>query len=131
LVGYPLIREINMKMPEPGLTLEVKYVKNHDGDTITFEVSRSFDVRLLGIDTDELDEERGPMIQKFVQDELSNAKTITVFIPAHDSTKFMDFNSFGRVLGDVYYDGKSLREELDKRGYFKAQETVRKTIGKK
>ena len=82
-------------------------------------MSRTFDIRLLGIDTDELDDKRGPLIQKFVQDELSNAKTITVFIPANDSTKFMDFNSFGRVLGDVYYDGKSLREELIKKDLFK------------
>lgn len=97
-------------MQEPGLTILVDVVSVHDGDTIKVRVSREFDIRVRGIDTPELKTVEGKEVQKIVENLITTADKIIVFIPSNDPLKLMDFNSFGRVVGDVYLDGKSLAD---------------------
>lgn len=87
---------------------EVKYLRNYDGDTITFNYGK---VRVLGIDTAEMKSKRpceaqfGLIAQAFVEKELKNARRITL-------TNHGKRDKFGRILANVEYDGKNLREEL-------------------
>ena len=87
---------------------DVKYIKNYDGDTITFNVGK---VRVLGIDTAELrskkpcEKEFGKIAQAFVQKELKTAKQIYL-------TNNEKRDIFGRILARVHYDGKDLSQVL-------------------
>lgn len=88
--------------------MEVRYLHNYDGDTVTFNVGK---VRVLGIDTAELksrkpcEDEFGRIAQVFVEKALKNATKITI-------TNFEKKDIYGRILADIQYDGKSLKEEL-------------------
>lgn len=99
----------------------VKYISNYDGDTITFHLPgiHAFfgdraKVRVLGIDTPELkpkgkelpcETEWGRVAKKLVAAELKNAKRIHL-------TNLDGLDKYGRILADVEYDGKNLREVL-------------------
>ncbi|WPU67097.1 thermonuclease family protein [Peredibacter starrii] len=87
---------------------DVKYLRNYDGDTITFDVGK---VRVLGIDTAELksrkpcEKEYGKVAQIFVEKELRAAKEIYL-------TNNNKRDIYGRILAKVHYDGKDLGEVL-------------------
>lgn len=87
---------------------EVKYIRNYDGDTITFNYGK---VRVLGVDTGEMKSKRpceaqhGRVAQVFVEKELKNARRITL-------TNHGKRDKFGRILANVEYDGKNLKEVL-------------------
>lgn len=102
----------NLSSPEPGLTVVAEVVSVHDGDTIKVRITREFDVRVRDIDTPELKSVEGKEVQKIVENLVRTAKKVIVFIPSNDPTKLMDFNSFNRVVGDVYLDGESLAETV-------------------
>jgi endonuclease YncB( thermonuclease family) len=87
---------------------EVKYLRNYDGDTITFNYGK---VRVLGIDTGELKSKRpceaqyGVIARVFVEKELKNARRISL-------TNLGKRDKFGRILANVEYDGKNLKEVM-------------------
>ena len=92
------------------------YLKNYDGDTITFLVDLGFGsyrkirVRLLGVDTPEMrggsveSKEKAKLSKIFVEEALSNANEIVI--------KTELDKSFDRYLAHVTYDGIDLSEEL-------------------
>lgn len=87
---------------------DVKYIKNYDGDTITFNVGK---VRVLGVNTAELRSKKpceksfGKVAQAFVEKELKAAKQIYL-------TNNEKHDIYGRILAKVHYDGKDLSEVL-------------------
>jgi endonuclease YncB( thermonuclease family) len=105
--------------PQPAIITQAFVVANHDGDTVTVEIRRRFSVRIRGIDTPELKEKGGKEARDFVKSELPVNKEVTVVIPTNNPLNLMDVNSFGRIVGDVWYDGKNLKEELEKNGHIK------------
>lgn len=96
-----------------------------DGDTVGFEASflpeplkKELLIRVYGVDTPEKghraqcvsENEKGQAATKFTANTLNNAKKIEVAIGNWD--KFG-----GRVLGDVFVDGQSLRKLLIQNGF--------------
>lgn len=86
----------------------VKYLRNYDGDTVTFDVGK---VRVLGVDTAELrskrpcEKEFGKVAQAFVEKELKGARRIYL-------TNNGKRDIYGRILADIHYDGKNLAKVL-------------------
>jgi endonuclease YncB( thermonuclease family) len=86
-----------------------------DGDTIDVILDMGFDilfaqrVRLFGIDTpesrtrDKVEKVYGLKSKKFLQEKLKKAKKITI-----KTYKNSETGKFGRILGDVWCDGKSV-----------------------
>lgn len=91
--------------PEPSYVTKAKCTNVHDADTITVEVKRTFNIRLGNASKAELDTEEGKALQKRLE-ELLLGKDVVVQIPFGDNEKLMDFNSFERVVGFVWLNGK-------------------------
>ena len=101
-----------------------KVTKIVDGDTIDVLLDMGFDilyqqrVRLFGIDTPEsrtrdLEEKKYGLLSKyFLKAELSLGKKITVKTYKGDET-----GKFGRILGDIWIDGKSVNQKMCDKGY--------------
>ena len=95
-----------------------------DGDTIDVILDMGFNilfaqrVRLFGIDTPEsrtrdlVEKKYGLKSKKFLQDQLKKAKSITI-----RTYKGEEKGKFGRILGDIYCDGKSVNSEMVKVGH--------------
>jgi micrococcal nuclease len=99
----------------------VEYVKNYDGDTITFNLpgihpyfGKKAKLRVQGIDTPEIkpkgmaqpcETEWGRVARKLVEAELKHARRI-------DITNLNGRDKYGRILGQVVYDGKNLKDVL-------------------
>ena len=114
-----LAKEIEMKK------YNYKITRVLDGDTVGFEASflpeplkKELLIRVYGVDTPEKghraqcvsENEKGQAATKFTANTLNNAKKIEVAIGNWD--KFG-----GRVLGDVFVDGQSLRKLLIQNGF--------------
>jgi endonuclease YncB( thermonuclease family) len=110
-----------MKSLEPGLLIPVNYKRTIDGDTIEFEIKRRVSIRLRDIDVAELKTEIGDNAKKFVENLFEVSNDIMVFIPTNCPEKLMDFNSFERIVADVYVNKKSLAEMLRKNGFEKVK----------
>lgn len=95
----------------------VKYVKNYDGDTITFNIDgvhpffgNNIRVRLARIDAPEINSKnkeeklKALITKKYVSNVLSNAKKIEL----KDTKRCKYF----RIIADVIVDGKSLSDDL-------------------
>jgi endonuclease YncB( thermonuclease family) len=104
---------------KPGLTTKVDYVRTVDGDTIEVEIRRSFHVRLKDIDVYERYTDMGKEATAYVHSILSDAGEILLFIPSNDPEKLMDINSFSRLVGEIYVDGKNLNDLLEEKGFEK------------
>ena len=101
-----------------------KVTKVVDGDTIDVTLDMGFDilyqqrVRLFGIDTpesrtrDKEEKKYGLLSKYFLKDALSNGKKITIKTYTGDET-----GKFGRILGDVWIDGKSINQTMCDKGY--------------
>ena len=102
-----------------------KIVKVIDGDTVDVDIDLGFGVwlhkeriRLYGIDTPEsrtrdLEEKKYGLLSKyFLKAELSLGKKITVKTYKGDET-----GKFGRILGDIWIDGKSVNQKMCDKGY--------------
>ena len=98
-----------------------KVTKVVDGDTIDVIMDMGFDimyksrVRLFGIDTPEsrtrnLDEKkRGLLAKKYLQEALKAGKKLSI-----KTYKDNETGKFGRILGDVFIDGKSINAQMVK-----------------
>ncbi len=97
----------------------VKYIKNYDGDTVTFDIPQThplfgqkISVRVRSIDTPEIngknpcEKEASRTARKLVNNLLKNAKRIDLLNPGRDK--------YFRILADVQYDGKDLKEIIKK-----------------
>ena len=90
-----------------------------DGDTIDvvldlgFSILHKCRVRLYGIDTpesrtrDKDEKVRGKLAAKFLEDAITNGKTIVLQSKLKDSK-----GKFGRVLGDIVVDGLNINQEM-------------------
>lgn len=104
---------------EPGLLIPVNYSRTIDGDTIEVEIRRKFNVRLRDIDCPEKDTKEGIEASEYVETLMGFADNILVFIPTNCPDKLMDFNSFERVVGDIYIKDNNLSTMLKAKGYEK------------
>lgn len=98
-----------------------KVTKAVDGDTIDVIMDMGFDimyksrVRLFGIDTPEsrtrnLDEKkRGLLAKKYLQEALKAGNKLSI-----KTYKDNETGKFGRILGDVFIDGKSINAQMVK-----------------
>lgn len=95
----------------------VKYIRNYDADTITFEIKgvhplfgENIPVRVAGIDTPEVatknacEKETGRIAKKLIESVLKQAKRIDLINVERDK--------YFRILADVMVDGKSVKEIL-------------------
>ena len=101
-----------------------KVTKIVDGDTIDVTLDMGFDilyqqrVRLFGIDTpesrtrDKEEKKYGLLSKYFLQDCIKKGKKITIKTYKGDET-----GKFGRILGDVWIDGKSVNQIMCDKGY--------------
>ena len=96
-----------------------------DGDTVAFEANflpdplkKELSIRVYGVDTPEKghraqcdsEKQKGEEASAFTKDLVKNAKKTQVVLISWDKYG-------GRVLGDVLFDGQSLREQLISKGY--------------
>lgn len=98
---YLLDEITTMNKPDHGLSTAVYYVKNHDGDTVTVEIRRQFEVRLKDINAPELKDEGGVQARDFLTALLKD-QPLTLFVPAVHDDKLMDSLSFTRVVGELW-----------------------------
>lgn len=93
------------------------YLDNYDGDTVTVHIpnthplfGHAIKVRLIGIDTPEIkgsspcEKEKAFYAKKYVKSLLEKAEEIELRSPARDK--------YFRVLGDLWFDGRSLKDLL-------------------
>ncbi|MCB0392047.1 MAG: thermonuclease family protein [Bdellovibrionales bacterium] len=97
----------------------VKYLKNYDGDTITFKIhnvhpliGENISVRVRGIDTPEIktkdtcEKVKGRIARKLTENLMKNAKRIDL--------KNIGRDKYFRILADIEFDGKDLKSILIK-----------------
>ena len=101
-----------------------KVTKVVDGDTIDVTLDMGFDiiyqqrVRLFGIDTpesrtrDKVEKVYGLKSKKFLQEQIKKAKKVSIKTYKGDET-----GKFGRILGDVFLDGKSVNSLMCQKGH--------------
>ena len=111
-----------------GVTYDATIVRAIDGDTIVIAapylpapLKPELGVRIFGVDTPEksfrakcdIEKQRGEQSSVFVKNLITSTKKHQVVL--YDWDKFG-----GRVLGDMLFDGVSLRELLIKNGFARA-----------
>ena len=111
-----------------GVTYDAKIIRAIDGDTIVIAapylpapLKPELGVRIFGVDTPEKsfrakcesEKVRGEQASVFVKDLIAGTKKHQVVL--YDWDKFG-----GRVLGDMLFDGMSLRDLLIKNGFARA-----------
>jgi len=97
------------------------YVRNYDGDTVTFDlpglhpiIGDKISIRVNGIDTPEIrgkcEQEKysAEQAKEMVADILKDAETITL--------KNITRGKYFRIMADVFVDGESLADELIEAG---------------
>jgi len=101
-----------------------KVTKIVDGDTIDVMLDLGFDikyksrVRLFGIDTpesrtrDKVEKKYGLLSKKFLQEQIKKSKRVTIKTYKGDET-----GKFGRILGDVFLDDKSVNSLMCTKGH--------------
>jgi len=112
--GSPVFAETLSRADKYKTFENVRFVKNYDGDSITFDipdtpaiVGKNIVVRLRGIDTPELKKKTCPeateiaqRAQQMVHSLLKNAKVINLHR--------IDRGKYFRILADVEFDGQDL-----------------------
>ena len=96
-----------------------------DGDTVDVDIDLGFGVwmrkervRISGIDTpesrtrDKVEKVYGLKSKKFLQEQIKKAKKVSIKTYKGDET-----GKFGRILGDVFLDGKSVNSLMCKKGH--------------
>ena len=95
-----------------------------DGDTIDVRIDMGFDikyksrVRLFGIDTPEsrtknlTEKKYGLLSKKFLENALANGTKKVIKTHKGEQT-----GKFGRILGEIFIDGKNINLEMCKKGY--------------
>ena len=101
-----------------------KVLKIIDGDTIDVVLDLGFDilhksrVRLFGIDTpesrtrDKEEKQRGLISKKYLTEAIKKDNKLTI-----KTHKGSETGKFGRILGEVFVDGKNINLQMTKDGY--------------
>jgi len=129
LLSLLLIPCLVMAQKTPkGATYDAQIVRINDGDTVVIAapflpapLKPELAVRIFGVDTPEksfrakcdIEKQRGEQSSVFVKNLITSTKKHQVVL--YDWDKFG-----GRVLGDMLFDGVSLRELLIKNGFARA-----------
>ncbi len=92
----------------------VQYIKNYDGDTVTFNIpgahplfGNNISIRVNGLDTPEIrtknkcEKSKARIAKKLVQNQLRNAKKIDLIN--------IKRGKYFRIVADIIYDGKNLK----------------------
>lgn len=100
----------------------LEYVRNYDGDTITFQIpdvhpllGSMISVRLAGIDTPEIngkkpcERELAQLAKQFVHEEMESAYDIEL--------RHAQRGKYFRIIGSLIYDGRNLSHELIQNGF--------------
>lgn len=100
----------------------VKYIKNYDADTITFDIpgvhpllGQKISVRVNGVDAPEIkadntcEKQSARMARNLVENVLKRAKRIDLVT--------VDRDKYFRILANVVVDGKNLKDVLLKNGF--------------
>ena len=95
----------------------VKYLKNYDGDTITFEIpnvhpilGKKISIRVNGVDTaeirtkDQCEKTNARTARKLIKSILTRSKSIEL--------RNIQRGKYFRIVADVYADGKSIKDTL-------------------
>lgn len=112
--------------PYPGWASKAFVRRIIDGDTIEVEVRKKFAIRVADprgrFNVAELNTAKGKEAKQFVSDLLmpcGEDKKITIFIPAGPGN--MDINSFNRLVGEIWVDGKRFTDILMENGFGKLE----------
>lgn len=111
LIYLTLCFAVGFAPPPIGYTVECRVIRIIDGDTVDVEIRKVVRVRLLSCwapetrTKDKAEKKRG-LASKANLVKLAEGKDVVLHIPG--SKRLSDSFSFGRVLGDVYVDGKSV-----------------------
>ena len=101
-----------------------KVLKIVDGDTIDVRIDMGFDikyksrVRLYGIDTPEsrtrdlVEKKYGLKSKKYLKEALLNGKRKIIKTHRGEQT-----GKFGRILGEIFIDGKNINLDMCEKGY--------------
>lgn len=84
---------------------QAKVVKVHDGDTITLETDFrdfQFPLRLLGINSPELNENRGKESQQWLSSLILDQEVMILI------DRFQRVGKYGRLLGVVFHNGMDI-----------------------
>ena len=113
-------------VPQEGLTIKGTIASVHDCDTVTVEIKRKVTIRLLDhknyknkkFGCPELSTKAGQDARDYVEENFKG-KEVILFVPAFKSEDFLDFNTFNRVLADVWLKdtGENLSEHLEMKGF--------------
>ena len=114
-----------MNQPRPGFCSPVKVTRVIDADTIEVELTRRFNVRLVHenyegkyFNAPEKNTTEGIDAANFVDEVIEeHDDNAVLFIPTGEDQKLMDFNSFSRILGEIWVDGERLTDLLIEYGY--------------
>lgn len=90
-------------IPPLGISLPMKFVSAHDGDTATVDITVRAQVRYLNCWAPELKEKGGPEARDRAKQ--AEGKHGRVFIPIDGAKSVADLLTFGRVLGEIWLDG--------------------------
>lgn len=99
-------------VPEPGIAFQARWVRAIDGDTAEIEITRRVSVRIRGVNTPERKEPGYGVAKQTLEDIGRRGKIFTVFVPTNGTIELMDFNSFNRVVADVFSDNTDVAQYL-------------------
>lgn len=111
-----------MIQPPNGWTTKAKVISVHDGDTLTVEVSRRIDVRLLGCWAPEIrgvngaELRRGQAAAAYLQALAPIGSDVVLHVPAN-TADIEDWMTMGRVLGRVFATGRDVSDEMVAAGH--------------
>ncbi|MFZ4616548.1 MAG: thermonuclease family protein [Rectinemataceae bacterium] len=108
LLASLVLASVAMFAEKAPATIEGRVVGVHDGDTITvLQGTTHYKVRLDGIDAPELSQAFGKVSKAFASD-FAFGKTALVKVSGKDR--------YGRYLGEVFVEGRSLNREIVREG---------------
>jgi endonuclease YncB( thermonuclease family) len=96
--------------PKPGITLPCQVTEIVDGDTITVEVQIPMRVRLKNCYAPELRHPGGAESKDHLR-RFAGGKRGVLHVPLEDVDRVDKAFTFGRVIGDVWIDGRSVVQE--------------------
>lgn len=103
------VTKISENPPEEGLAIQAKVSRIIDGDTVEVTLEIPFRIRLLGVDVAERNTELGKEAIQFAGQFLG--KEVMVYVPLN-TANLLDATQLGRVLGQVWVDGKNLSDVM-------------------
>jgi len=99
---------VDAQQPTPQLSLPCKVTEVYDGDTVTIELTLTTRVRLLDCWAPELRDAGGKESRDAIKQ--FEGKAGLIQIPLDKANRLDDVFTFGRILGYVWVDGKSVSE---------------------